>query len=390
MSQPKAPRYADELLNALMYPHQMTARGELWFADTMLADIPIVSGTLNADRGSVVRRTMELEIDPGLAPRSINDQLTPFGSWMRVLRGVRFPNGTVIEEQVFSGRVDAVEFGRSANRVRCSDMAAAIVDGRFEQPYTASKGMLVVDQMKALILDVIPDAQFDIDTTSTATITTPATWDRERAPALDNLATTLGCDWMYGPDGMFHIIPMPTLVDSAAEWVIDAGDVGVTITHLTTLDRAQTYNAVVVNGEPPDGRAPVVGIAHDTDPTSPTRWGGPFGKVPKFFSSQFITTQAQADSVALSMLGDMVSGTRSVAITCIPNPRLRTNMVVYVNDGSGSDWSGLYYVQSLTLPLDPESPMQVICKTALQVDPGNPLQLRRAPVRFVEGINYGH
>jgi hypothetical protein len=373
-----------------MYPHQITARAELLFDGAVLDDVPLVSGTVSADRSSTVRRTAEFEVDPALAPRWETDALTPFGSVIRAFRGIRWPNGDVTEVQVFHGRVDAVDFGRATNRVRCSDAAAAIVDARFERPFTASKGMLVIDQMKAIILDAVADAEFDVDpnvAANTTTITTPATWDRERISALDNLAAVIGADWMASPEGKYRIVQLPTLAGSPPSWVVDSGDTGVTITHITSLDRAQIYNGMVVNGEPPDGQPPVTGVAHDDGPFSPTRWGGPFGMVPKFFSSQFITTQAQADSVALSMLGDVVSGARSVEITCVPNPRVQTNDVIYVNDGSDSDWSGMYYAHSLSLPLDPELPMTIIAKTAYEIEGG---RLRRRPGAEGGGIHKIH
>lgn len=358
-------RYADPFLNALMYPHQITVRGELYFEGAKVDDITFMSGNVDMDRSSTVRRNFNGAFDPRKAPKSIYDKLTPFGAVLKVFRGIRWPDGRVEEYAIFYGRVEFVEFSRFSCTVRATDLAANISDARFEAPRTATKGMTVIDQMKALITDVLPDAIIDVTSTATQTITTPATWDRERDEALDNLAGTIAAEWYAGPDGHFKINPLPALGTGSAVWIVDAGDTGTLITRDTMLDRTGIYNAVVVNGEPPDGTTPAYGIARDTNPASLVRWGGPFGKVPKFYSSQFITTNAQANQVALDMLADAIAGVQGVRVTCVPNPRLLGGQVVQVKSGM-SGWDGLYFINAFTLPLMPEEPMSMACNVALE------------------------
>ena len=214
-----------------------------------------------------------MEVDPG-GPRTELDKLTqqsgqvagasvtPTAPWMKT--SLRGKGGAVEFSRTASGsgpRLRRVHRGRQVRRA-----------------LHRHQGMTVVDNIKAIILDAMPGATFTVTTTASNVINTPATWDRERAEALDHLADLIGCEWMASVDGTFHIDPLPALVESAAEWIVDAGDVGVTITHVTSLDRAAVYNAVVVNEEPPDGTARP--MAWPTTPTLPVMWGGPFGKVP--------------------------------------------------------------------------------------------------------------
>jgi hypothetical protein len=375
-----------------MYPHQITVRGELIWNNVVIAAVPIVDGSVSGDRQSVVRRTLNAEVDPRMAPTSLQDQLTPYGAFIRVFRGIRYPNGFVQEYPVFSGRVDSVDFGREHSVVAASDLGAFVSDARFEKPYTATRNLTIVDQMKAIITDAYAAATFTINASSAGKITTPATWDRERAEALDNLAGTISAEWYASADGTFHIDPIAALSVSQALWIVDAGDTGVAISHSTQLDRQAVYNAVVVNGEPPDGQVPAYGVARDTDPNSLTRWGGPFGKVPKFFSSQFITTNAQAQAVAASMLVDAVSSSRAVSVTCVPNPRIRVGDVIYVTERLGSDWDGMYFVNSLTMPLGPDSVMSMVCKMAADAIPGDDAEsvlITPRPASFVEGVSLG-
>lgn len=367
MTRPVGQRYNDAFLNALMYPHQATSRGELLWAGTKMEDLTFISGTVSGDRGATVRRTFQANIDPRCAPRHLSSPITPYGGQIRVWRGIRFPNGDHIEVPIFFGRIDLVDWGRDQISVRCQDLAAAMVDARFEVPITATRGWRVYDQIKALIQDV--DASFVVNnlTTSTENITTPATWDRERVEALDNLAQGIGAEWYAGVDGQFYIQPLPAITSDPAVWVIDSGDEGVVITRQSQLDRARVYNAVVVNGEPPDGTPPAYGVVHDDNPDSLTRWGGPFGKVPRFFSSQFITTNAQALATAQSMLGDAIAGTRGVSVSCVPNPKLNLGDVVLLQTGAG-DFDGMYFVNTLNLSMEPETPMTLGLNLALEAD----------------------
>jgi hypothetical protein len=378
-----------------MFPHQVAIRGELWYGGAKVDDLLFVSGSVSEDRNAVVRRTFTGAIDPRMSPTSLNDKLTPWGSYVKVWRGIRFPNNEVTDFLVFTGRIEEVDFGRFQVNIRCSDLAADVADARFEAPRSGTKTMTFVDQIKALITEAVPSATFNVTVTGTnltKTIVTPATWDRERTEALDGLALVIGAEWYAQPDGVFAIAPSPAITESSpAVWIVDAGDTGVVVERGTQIDRAGVYNAVVVNGEPPDGQAPAYGVARDTNPVSLVKWGGPYGKVPRFFSTQFITTNADATAVALSMLGDAISGTRSVTIRCVVNPKLRAGDIVFVQTEADSEYDGMYFIHSLTIPLEPESPMSLVCNTALAPVGGGELMLQAAPLLLPEGVNWnGH
>lgn len=365
-------RYADPFLNALMYPHQVVARGELYFANAKVGEVEFLTGTVTANRGGTVRRMFSGSVDPRLAPVGFGNKLSPYGSQLVVYRGIRYPNGTVEEVPVFTGRIDSVDFGRTRVEVTASDRGADIVDARFLSPVQSTRGLAITTQIANLIRDAIPGAVVNDRTGNggASVIGSQATWDRERTEALDNLAQSVGWEWYAGPDGEFYIDPLPSIVvNPVVKWIVDSGDTGVTIERQNQTDRARIYNAVVVNGEPPDGRPPAYGVALDNDPESPLYFGGPFGKVPKFFSSQFITTNAQAQNTAVAMLGDCVCGTRSITVTCVPNPKLGLSDIIDVRT-DGGDFDGLYFVSSFSLPLGPEVPMTLGCNVTLTEDAG--------------------
>jgi hypothetical protein len=83
------------------------------------------------------------------------------------------------------------------------------------------------------------------------------------------------------------------------------------------------YNAVVARGEQDTDAAPVQGIAYDTDPASPTRWDGPFRRVPAFYASPMITTVAQAQAAATTRLATYLkSRQQDLTIEILPNPAM--------------------------------------------------------------------
>lgn len=381
-------RYTDRFLEALMYSHRMTARAELFYGGAKVADIDLSSsdGSVSADRGAITRRTFTATLDPRQIPTSVTDRITPYGSQLKVWRGIQYNDFAVEEYPVFFGRIDSIDFSRDTFKVTCSDMASQVADTRFESPRTATRGAQITSQMRDLILEAVPGATINITANSTATITTPAVWDRERTEALDNLGFSIGAEWYAMADQSWAISALPASVPSgAASWIIDSGDTGVTISRATNLDRSTVFNAVVVNGEPADQGTPAYGVARDTNASSPTVWGGAFGKVPTFFSSQFVSTNAQAVTTAQSLLGQVIAGTRSVNIECVPNPKVALADVVMVfNDQKGFD--GLYYVQSFALPINPGSAMSIVCHTAL--DPSVNGDLVDAPVILAEGITW--
>lgn len=116
---------------------------------------------------------------------------------------------------------------------------------------------------------------------------------------------------------------------------INAGTNGVLVHAARTISRDGVYNAVVATGEPVGNAAPVYGIAFDNDPASPTFYGGVFGKVPKFFASSFLTTDAQCGVAAQSLLDAAHGFPYSVALGVVPNPALEAWDVISVTYSEG-------------------------------------------------------
>jgi hypothetical protein len=352
------PRYADRFLNALMDPHHIFVEAQLWYDDILVDTLPLVSGSVSADRAGVVRRTATLALDPTvLANPTIAARLNPLGSIVKLWRGIRYPDNTAEYVQIFTGRIDVVETALNQVGLQCSDMASFVVDDRFFYPWQPYFENLVVDEVQAAIED-INFLSVVIDDTSDVIVGSGITYEEERAEAVSHLLKSIGLEWEADVDGVIHIKKLPAVIDDTTlpVWIIDSGDAGVLIDTTKSVDRQGVANIVTVTGEPEGGTEPAVGDWWDLDDTSPTYVYGPYGKVAVSFSGQTLrTTQAAVDRAA-EMGAQLKAKTDQVQVTCVPNPKLKLGDVVRVFSARRK-LDKMYYVQSFEMPLDPETPM---------------------------------
>lgn len=376
-------RYADPFLNALMDSHQISVRAELWYNGAFVGTLAVNSGSVTGDRSASVRRTASLTIDPAaLKDPAMGPRLNPFGSRVKIWRGVRHPGGAIDEVQVFVGRIDSVDVSFSGLTLRCADLAADVVDARFERETgpvdLPGAPTTLVNCMKALITQVHPGISYVTTGVTDSAVNGATIWATERADALDSMATQLqpGCEWFIDMTGVAQIRPLPAVITSGtpAVWIIDSGDQGVLVDRTVTQDRVQVTNGVSVEGVPIGGVTPARGVwLNTTDygaaPDDPMYWGGPYGKVMAYYSGQQLnplnTTQAAHD-LAKALGLNSLAKSRSVSVTCVANPKLQLGSVVRIFSAQ-AEIDGMYFVQSLTLPLVPEQAMTLTCLGALQL-----------------------
>lgn len=379
-------RYVDPFLEALMYSHSVNVRGELWPVGAVRGlPLAIASGSVSCDRNAVVRRTAQLTVDPTFAPASIHDQLTPYGAQVKLWRGIRYINGAVEEYPIFSGRVESVDNAIEGVQLRASDRAADVVDAKFEK---SSDGIAFYGTGTTLVTaEARRFIQGAFLTAPTVTITVPSTVppnayvaramtnDQERADLISVLCTAASAEWYADPTGVFYISPLPAVISPTTQpvWIVDSGDGGVTVDRAATLDRQGVYNSVVVDGEAVGGE---VG-AHDSwhvpgpgepefDPNNPMYYGGPYGKVTGFFSGQTARSTLEAKELAKQLCLNSIAKTRSIQVTCVPNPKLRLGDVVRVY-GLTEGIDGMYFVQAMEIPLGPDDPMTMTLSESIEL-----------------------
>src|SRR4029453_11401224 len=113
-------------------------------------------------------------------------------------------------------------------------------------------------------------------------ITSDAYFSRSRADTLGELAKAGSSEAYFDADGNFVYDVVPGAADPV--WGVDAGEQGGMVSAAEALARTGGGNGVLTDGPATADAPPVSVLVTDDDPASPTRWGGPFGKVARIES----------------------------------------------------------------------------------------------------------
>lgn len=291
----------------------------------VLLDLAEISGSVTLDSTADVRGALKLTVPGRYWPASSDDPLTPYGNEIFVERGVVFGDGSI--EWVSQGyyRIDTPEQQDAPLQsidITAPDRMQGIIDARIPYPLTFPAGEAVTSVIEALVSDVYPWAVFDFDAALVGqTLATAQTTTDDRKLFLYNLVTSYGMIGYWDYRGLFVVKPPPDASDIAA--TVSAGQGGVLSTLSRTLSRDGVYSGVLASGEQlNDTTPPVSALVIDSDPASPTYWFGQFGKIPRFYSSSFLTTADQCVSAAQSLLIQSTGLPYNLDFGMVPNPAL--------------------------------------------------------------------
>lgn len=319
----------------------------------------VVDGAVSQDGNADVRSSCEIVTTGGLEtfPQLPSGLLTPYGNELFVECGIELGNGSV--EVVSQGyfRIDAVEqssapFG--SIRVTAYDRMKGVVEARLTELVAFSAGTTVTAIFNRLILEVYPSAtiEFDDANFASSTIASVQIAEEDRFGFLNNLVTSNGKIMYWDYRGVLVVKTPPN--PNQSTWTVNAGAYGVLISSTRALSREGVYNAVVATGESVNSTPPVRAVAVDNNQTSPTYWEGSFGKVPRFFSSSFMTTYSQALNAAQNLLQKTIGLPHTVNFASISNPALEPFDAVTIDQ---LDVVALHVIETLITPLNPSRPM---------------------------------
>jgi hypothetical protein len=292
-------------------------------------DLRPTGGTITDTTKQGVRRVLNLQLapEPGLF-----DKLAPFGTVLGVNAVVSFTDRSpvVIPMGVFD--VDSEKFGEGGGGLSLTapDKWVRVQRARFLWPTGPQVGILVVDQIAALIRDALgPLEPVNITASSTATVG-PLTWEKDRDKAIIDLAASIGA-WVYfDRSGIATIADVPTAGPSA-DWLVDASVAGVLTELDRSRDRSKTYNVVVVTSSASGGELFPTQYVWDDDPFSPTYAGtdppsaanvGPFGIVPYFYDTPLPLDAYGARNAGLTILSRVAGLASQVSLGKVPNPAM--------------------------------------------------------------------
>jgi len=312
----------------------------------MLKDLPITDVSLTDDATSLIQSTGSFtctyqgDFAESIAPREVGDVLSPFGSQVPVSALVTC--GPALVERVRLGQYEIAEAPSIVTQpwlfntafltkgdiihVTVKDLFARTDRDRFDVPGAPVNTSSVYGEIQRLtqlpVTRTIPDGP----------VAASVAYQVEKLQAVYDLANaSLDATPYITSDGTISLRPnvWPAVVDT-----IKGGDDGT----LVSVDKAMTndlvYNKIVVRSYAGDGTA-VLASAEITDGKLRTqnRDGSrsPYGRVPTFFSSQYVTTIAQGQNYATTWL-PRVSQLRGVQVTLTElfNPLRENGDVVQV------------------------------------------------------------
>lgn len=355
-------------LDTITASHRIAVRATAYLGGAVVPggeDLLVAEGSVRVDGKSKVRRQAEglRFVTRDGKTSTLRAVLEPPGTELQIWRGVTHPSGT--DELAPLGRFRVGEVSDSLAVpgtvvVTGADRSSQVAADRFLAPRAGDTTKTIPAQIAALIQESVPGVTVTDHSGSAQMVAAGVVWERERWDAIEELANSIGCVVFADPEGSFVIEPQ-TDPAAPADWTVLTGEGGVLLDgdRRTTLDGV--YNVVVATSSPTDGTAPSYGYAEDTNAASPTRVSGPMGRVPRFYSSPLLATDAQALSAAQSILARAIGRRGSLDVTSLVNPALDAGdrIDVVLPDGS----TRRHVVDSFAVPLSPTGSMTLATRT---------------------------
>ena len=241
--------------------------------------------------------------------------------------------------------------------IQAMDRSQRVRDARFEDDYSVAAGTNYATAIEALIADGVPDLEYLFPTTNRTTPLLTFDAQSDRWESAQGMARALGHELFFDGLGRVVMRPEPSLADGGFDVEFVEGEGGVLVDVSVELDRQPAYNRWVAFSENAANDEVYRGVATDDEPSSPTYYFGPFGKKPRFYSSPFIASDAQAQSAADSLKAASTGVARSLGLGVVPNPRVEPGDAALIRRAAlGVD--EIQLVDEITMQLGPEGEMR--------------------------------
>lgn len=374
MSAPVTPRY----LPGLAAPHGIATVVEVLRDGAIITDpMPVVSGTLVADRTQTIRRSVQslvfADTSGTLVPKSPSDELAPYGNEIQVSAGITYPDGT---QELFSLGIfpisenDIVRGAGYTISVNAFDRSRKISRNVYTLPRSITAGTNVMDAMQAAIIDRLPTylqaLPFTLGTRPSA-VTPVLVWATGDDPGSDitSLGSSWGGEWFFDRNGNPVIQPIPLVSGQAVDWTLQGGEGGMLLTSENDDIDDPGFNGSVCDVSNSANTAPIHSETWDTDPSSPTFYLGRYGRVPHILSSDvsaLMTSQAQADAATAADLALILGATQTITLGIIPNAAIdEADVATIIDPVTGID--GTYMIQSFSYDLGATTATeQIVCR----------------------------
>lgn len=320
-----------------------------------LGVLPLTGGAVDCDgtRDGALR-SLSLTVSPH--PDAF-DWLATAGAEVVVARGLRLPDGTeeLVPLGVFVMDADLEEAEDGTVTVSAGDRSRRISRARWTDPYVVPAGTAVGEALADLLRACWPGCPVGstlqaADKTTGAKLAYLDGADSDPWKDARDLAASAGLDLYFDGDGVAQVRDTPDPESDPVCWTYHSGDEAVVLGRTRTAVLTKLYNGVVVTAEGSGVATPRRGEAWDEDPNSPTYAYGPMGRVPRFYSSPLLTTQAEVDSAAQTMLARVKRPIEQASFSLLPNPAHEAFDVVEFVDADGV--SSRFMFDVVSVPLD--------------------------------------
>lgn len=326
---------SDRWLPAITGSHRVATIARVFDPVGDWTDVPLVEGTVTLDATAAVRGRCDLTVeDADWLPVGTDDRLAPYGSEINLRRGVVFPDGSTETVSLGWFGIEDTEITDDGSgvgvRVTGLDRAERLSKAKFEDTFQVLSGTPFPEAILDLAQAVWVDVPYDPDLLSASAISIgrniTAQPGDDRWEFMQGLATALGMTLFFDGDGQLCLRRYAP--DGVVAEVTDGED-GVLVSVSRAWSRTTAFNRVIVTGENTD-TAVFRGVATDDNPASPTYFYGPFGQVPRFWSSPDIYSDDQAEDAARSILDQEIGTAATVQFGMVPNPALEPEDTVHV------------------------------------------------------------
>jgi hypothetical protein len=323
-----------------------------WLADVYyagarrMANIPITAPSFTDDRTAKVQGSgsttvvWSSDFEASLTPRAASDMLAPFGAELSVAVLITVGNFTS-RVQMGWYRIDEVpsavdhleQFGRrlisvgSTVELKLMDRMRKTEKDRFDVPSSPPQTQSVLTEVQRItgfqIVRELPDGP----------IPGSFAYEEERLDPLYDLVALIDGEPYMRPDGSIGQRPLdwPATTD-----VLTDGPDGTILSVGNSMSAEKVYNRVAVRSSASDGSdVQILGSAQITEgplrAVNPDGSPSPYGRVTYYYSSDFITTQEQANAYAAQLLPRVSSlRAREVPVEEVFNPLRQVGDVLEV------------------------------------------------------------
>lgn len=328
--------------------------------------LPVSDGNVVQDATAAVRGSADITV-PGedWVPHDATDDLAPYGNEIQPYRGIVYPDNTreLVSLGIYGIRTtsDVSSGSEVSTSLTCLDRSQRLIDAYIEDPLQIAAGTPIGEAILSVAQGGWSDVPYDSNLPTATALTLPkvvAAEGDDRWELIQGLASAIGMVVYFDSFGK---LTLRTYSAAGVVASVTDGEGGVLIEVSRDWTQDDAFNKVIVTGENTSTSAVYRGVATDDDPNSPTRYGGPFGQKPRFWSSPYVGSNDAAQDAATSILAQELGTLASVSFQQVPNPALEPEDTVYVRrEVAGVNEN--HILDSVAIELGPEGSMDCVTR----------------------------